>query len=210
MSLQLMSPESYGASLSLGVRSRFSDAEEFYESMGGNNHCLRALADQVNHEYRAGERYLASSADSKTKCRVIEAMYLDQAETHYHNNESVVSFYRKIVSLPPDCVSSFLSTQALLETRRMNLAREIRTVERSICSDRHPRNEQRARVAVKLFDKCEEKEDLLALVKVHVYENPYLFTHAPEHVIPVICSWPSWCPSLASDEKVILKSPSPC
>jgi hypothetical protein len=178
--------------------------------MGGNNHCLRALADEVAREYCAGERYLASSADSHTKCRVLEAMCFDQAETHYHNDESVVSFYGKLVSLPADCVSSFLSTQALLETRRLNLAREIRMVERSICFDRHPPNLQRARVAVKLFEKCEEKEDILALVKVHVYENPYLFTHAPEHVIPVICSWPSWCPSLSSYEKVILKSPSPC
>jgi hypothetical protein len=205
-----MSPESYGASLLLGVSSRFSDVEAFYEAMGGNDHSLRSLAEEVKREYCAGERYLASSADSYTKCKVLEAMCFDQAETHYHNDESVVSFYRKLVSLPPDCVSSFLSTQALLETRRMNLAREIRMVERSICFDRHPPNVQRARFAVKLFEKYEEKEDILALVKVHVYENPYLFTKGPEHVIPVICSWPSWCPSLASVEKVILKSPSPC
>jgi hypothetical protein len=93
-----MSPESYGASLSLGVRSRFSDAEEFYEAMGGNNHCLRALADEVKREYCAGERYLASSADSHTKCRVLDAMCFDRVETLYHNIKSDVTFYRKLVT----------------------------------------------------------------------------------------------------------------
>lgn len=133
--------------------------------MGGNNHCLRALADEVKREYCAGERYLARSADSKTKCRVLEAMYFDQAQTHYHNNESVVSFYRKLVSLPPDCVSSFLSTQALLETRRMNLAREIRMVERSICFDRHPPNVQRALVAVISLINAKKRKTLWLLLK---------------------------------------------
>ena len=134
----------------------------------------------------------------------------DQAETHYCNTESVESFYRELVSLPPECVSSYLSTQSFLETRRQNRLREIRNIERSTFFDRPPPKLLSAPVAINLFDKCEEKEDILALVKIYVYENPFLFMHGPEHVIPVICSWPSWCPSLASDQKVILKSPSPC